>query len=97
MSIVPCPSPATVGPTQDIVSGRLCRRRVLDKGDIVALEEDLACRKSQHVRQDGGEAQRRNIPSGRLVSSLFVLVICFTSTASSMTRFMNSSNPCPAR
>jgi hypothetical protein len=37
---------------------------------------------------------RRCPPSDLRVSLSFVLVICLTSTASSMTRFMNSSNPC---
>lgn len=35
-----------------------------------------------------------SIPSGLLVSASFVFVTCPTSIASSITRFMNSSNPC---
>ena len=34
------------------------------------------------------------VPSCLRDSLSFVLVICFTSTASSITRFMNSSKPC---
>lgn len=68
-------------------------RQALDQRHIVALEQDLACHGVSLVRQTMF-ASMSHAPSGRLVSLSLVLVICLTSTASSITRFMNSSKPC---
>lgn len=70
-------------------------RHILNQRDVVALEKDLACGKFVSRIAGGGvfSSLHCHAPSGRLDSLSLVLVIWRTSTASSRTRFMNSSKP----
>lgn len=70
----------------------------LNKGDVVSLEQNLTCtRFSIHASTRYRYSSWFNSPNSRFwpltSSAVCPFPGCFTSTASSTTRFMNSSNP----
>jgi hypothetical protein len=63
---------------------------LLDEGDVVAFEQNLAC----SALAGNGKSRLLGSPMLRLSSGVsFFVFASVTSTASSMTRFMNSSKP----
>ena len=75
---------------------------LLDKRHVVSLEQYLSCCNVSQMHEllfpvsvlyVCSVVEFSFVPRDRLFSSGFVLVTCLTSTASSMTRFMNSSKP----
>ena len=85
--------PAGDGRSCLLCGARRLTRHVLYKRNVVALEEYLSC--GARVSSERKRA-RGCTPSSRLVSAVS-LVACLISTASSTTRFMNSSKPCGTR
>ena len=63
----------------------------LDERDIVAFQQNLTCLDISMLKYGDLGAGAKIPRSLRFSSSVFVA--CFTSTASSITRFMNSSKP----